>query len=303
LPSGRVIKDGDIMETKFETDIGIKEVKEEERSFIAWASKGTLDRDQEIIDPSGWDLTNYNKNKVVALNHVYFLPVAKAQWIKPDPKDVPIGLLFKPIYAKTLLGDDVFYLYKEEFMSGFSVGFDPKEWEVDGQIFTKSLNGDFAIWQKGYVEQKRKKPRCKYLKQELLEVSCVMIPAHPDALVESRKHIKSPELTEYIDEMINKSRKPMIPVEIDYKQKYIDSLEIISEQAQAILKKQKDADVIDSQDFDDNIAIDDDDIDLDDLLGSDGDALAESGNVSEVELVEMLAGSGDDAVDFNLEDY
>jgi hypothetical protein len=103
--------------------------------------------------------------------------------------------------------------------------------------------------------------------------------------------------------MINKSRKPMIPVEIDYKQKYIDSLEIISEQAQAILKKQKDADVIDSQDFDDNIVIDDDDIDLDDLLGSDGDALAESGNVSEVELVEMLAGSGDDAVDFNLEDY
>jgi phage head maturation protease len=344
LPSGRVIKDGDIMAKliyKFITDASIKQVNENERSFTAWASRSSIDRDDEEIDASGWITKDYRKNPIVPLFHDYWqFPVAKSLWEKAEPKDNPIGLMFKPQFAETMLGMETFYLYKEGFMNAFSVGFDPMEWmDSDGELHSREKDGEFGIWQKGYIEQKKKKPRCKFLKQVLLEISGVLVPAHPDALVETRSHIKSPELTKYIDDMINKSRKPMISfTKANLSPDQISDIWKKSTEIQTIMKevgmklgyvvinpnrievsdseyepddvrmmgakpdKQKDADVIDSQDFDDGI-IDDDNIDLDELLGSDGDALADSGDISEVELVEMLAGSGDDAVDFNLEDY
>jgi phage head maturation protease len=281
---------------KFITEANIKQVNEDERSFTAWASRSSIDRDDEEIDASGWITKDYRKNPVVPLFHDYGkFPIAKSAWEKPDPKDNPIGLLFKPIFADTMLGQETFYLYKEGFMNAFSVGFDPWEWlDSDGELHSREKDGEFGIWLKGYIEQKRKKPRCKFLKQKLLEISGVLVPAHPDALVETRSHIKTPELSKYIDEMINKSRKPMIPVEIDYKQKYFDSLEIISEQAQAILKNTKDADVIDSQDFDDGIVIDDDDIDLDEGIEVEVDALGGTGDISDI-VVEISGDAGDDA--------
>lgn len=194
---------------KFITDIGLKGVNEEERSFVAWASKGTLDRDDEIIDPAGWQLQNFKKNPVIPLFHNYSgFPVAKSIWTKQEPKDKPIGILFKPQFAETALGMEAFYLYQNGYMNAFSVGFDPVEWEADGQQYSKAKDGDFAIWCKGYEQQKKKKPRCKYLKQDLLEISGVLVPAHPDALIEARSHVSTPELTKYLDMMIEKQSEP-----------------------------------------------------------------------------------------------
>ncbi len=293
------IKDGDDMAEiyKYFSESVIKGIDENERTLIAWASKSTIDRDGEVLDASGWVTKEFRSNPVVPLFHDYHnFPMAKSQWEKPDPKDNPIGLLFKPEFAKTQLGDEAFYLYSNGFMNAFSVGFDPLIWEVDGEIYDREKDGSYIIWQKGYIEQKKKKPRCKYLKQILLEISGVLVPANAEALVETRKHVKTPELSNYLDDMIAKERIPMIPVEIDYKQKYIESLEIIRDQA---LELKKHIDINASDDL--SIEIDDvEDIDLDIILGgslsgSDGDALAEGGDVSEIDLVEMLAGSGDDA--------
>jgi len=193
---------------KFITDSEIKDFNDTERSFVAWASKASIDRQGEEIDPSGWLLKNYRKNPVVPLFHDYMrFPIAKSLWEKVSPKDNPIGLLFKPQFAETEIGQEAFYLYKEGFMSAFSVGFDPLEWiDGDGRSYAKAVDGEFGIWQKDYIQKKNKKPRCRYTKQELLEISGVLVPAHPEALIEARGIVKTKELAEYLDSLIITSK-------------------------------------------------------------------------------------------------
>jgi phage head maturation protease len=193
---------------KFITDSETKDFNDTERSFVAWASKASIDRQDEEIDPSGWLLKNYRNNPVVPLFHDYMrFPIAKSLWEKVSPKDNPVGLLFKPQFAETDIGQEAYYLYKEGFMSAFSVGFDPLEWiDGDGRSYTKDVDGEFGIWQKDYIKQKKKKPRCRYIKQELLEISGVLVPAHPEALIEARGIVKTKELSEYLDMLITKEQ-------------------------------------------------------------------------------------------------
>ena len=90
----------------------IKDVDEEERSLVAYASTEVVDRDGEILKASGARLENYRKNPVVLWAHGrYQLPIGKALWIKVDDN----GLLFKPQFARTNFADEVFYLFREGF--------------------------------------------------------------------------------------------------------------------------------------------------------------------------------------------
>ena len=212
---------------KFITDSETKDFNDTERSFVAWASKSSIDRQEDEIEPSGWLLKNYRKNPVVPLFHDYMrFPIAKSLWEKVSPKDSPVGLLFKPQFAETDIGQEAYYLYKEGFMSAFSVGFDPLEWiDRDGRSYAKDIDGEFGIWQKDYIQKKNKKPRCRYTKQELLEISGVLVPAHPEALIEARGIVKTKELSEYLDSLIITSKEDLSEKdkwldEIDYQKPY-----------------------------------------------------------------------------------
>lgn len=175
----------------------IKGFNDEERSFTAWASKESIDRDRESLKASGWDLRNFKKNPVVPLFHEYRTPpVAKALWTKIVDGD---GLLFKPQFADTAAGNETYYLYREGFMNAFSVGFEPKEWTDAKPEDTKS-------------------PRRTYTKQELLEISCVVVPAHPEALVEALESglIKTQQMKDWFNRFIietkeNTKQKGVIP--------------------------------------------------------------------------------------------
>lgn len=194
---------------KYLTNIEIKSINDDERSFVAWATKSSLDRQDEEIDANGWELKNYKNNPVIPLFHDYGqFPVAKALWVKPDPKDKPIGLLFKPQFAETELGVEAYYLYKNGYMNAFSVGFDPLEWESGGQTYSKAKDGSFDIWQKDFIQKKKRKPRCKFIKQELLEISGVVVPAHPEALVEARAFVKNPLLKSYLNNIEKQMATP-----------------------------------------------------------------------------------------------
>lgn len=206
---------------KFNIEANADKFNDSEQSFIAWASKSSIDRQEEEIDADGWEKANYEKNPVVPLFHDYTrFPIAKADWVKKSPRVNPEGLLFKPIFAKTEIGQEAYYLYKEGFMNAFSVGFDPLEWQLDGEdkIYSKSIDGEFGTWHKDYVQKKRKKPKCRYLKQELLEISGVLVPAHPDALIEARGFVKTKELSEYLDSLIIKNNTWL--EELDHEKPY-----------------------------------------------------------------------------------
>lgn len=234
-------------------EVEIERFNDKDMSFIAWASKGTLDRDNELIDPSGWDLDNYNRNPIVPCFHDYNkFPVAKSLWTKTYPDINPEGLKFKPKFANTPIGKETYYLYREGFMNAFSVGFKPKE----------SVEGKDA-----------KAPKRKFTKQELLEISCVLVPCNPDALVEALHSgiVKTKELTEWFNKLIIETKQVESENE-NYDSYTIKTVELESRITllEQEIKTLKEANTIDASEFEDDtidIELDDQDtieIDLDD---------------------------------------
>ncbi len=140
-------------------EIDTKSFNDDERSFVAWASKPVVDRDDELIQAGAWDLKNYRKNPILFWAHDYTkFPVGKAMWVKEDAE----GLKFKPSFASTAAGQELYQLYKEDVLKAFSVGFLPRE---------------------GVKGKKEGDPSHTYTNVELLEISCVGVPSCPDALV------------------------------------------------------------------------------------------------------------------------
>ena len=136
-----------------------------EGTIVGWGSKPTIDRDKELIESSARKLDNYRKNPVVLLCHNYSAPpVGKCLWVKSSPQ----GLRFKAQFAKTERGKECYELYKDGIMNAFSVGFKPRQGGV--------IDNPTDVKYKG----------CKrvFTDVELMEISCVPVPANSDALVE-----------------------------------------------------------------------------------------------------------------------
>lgn len=147
-------------------DFEVGQVDEEARTFWAVASTGAVDRQGDTIDASGWDTTNFMKNPVIPWAHDYSAPpVAKALEVKVEANN----LLFKaqfPGPEEYAFADTIYKLYKGGYLRAFSVGFAP----VQSQAATRELGG-------------RTIEGTHYLQQELYEISCVTLPANPEALV------------------------------------------------------------------------------------------------------------------------
>ncbi|MFQ5834317.1 MAG: HK97 family phage prohead protease [bacterium] len=144
-------------------DSKIKDIDERNRTFLAIASTEDKDRDGDIIQQSGWDLRNYEKNPVVLWAHRHTdLPIAKAEKIKVEDNK----LVFKPkfaTYEEYPFADTVFKLYKGGFINSFSVGFQPKE--------SEPLDEDNLFSGR------------RIIKQELLEISGLPLPSNPSARI------------------------------------------------------------------------------------------------------------------------
>ena len=137
----------------------IKDIDENERTITAFISTEALDRQNDVMVASGAQLSNYKRNPVVLWAHQYATPpIGRNLWIK-RPKDKP-GLLAKTQFANTEFADEIFQLYKEQFLNAWSVGFVPLETKdaEDGG------NGR------------------RIEKWDLLEYSAVPVPANPEAL-------------------------------------------------------------------------------------------------------------------------
>lgn len=132
---------------------------------------GNLDRHGDMVNPDGWVLENFLKNPVIFVNHMSWkLPVGKAI----EVRKLENGLEFDIQFAKgTQEADEVWALVEQKIMQAWSVGFIVLEWGRAGDAYT-------------------------IMKQELLELSIVGLPANPDAM--SPKQAKSLKaLQEYIE--------------------------------------------------------------------------------------------------------
>lgn len=126
------------------------------------ASDNTVDRYNEVIDQAGWDLDNFRRSPVIADCHNYGTIaniLGKALSIQ-----VTDGKLVNRVEfcVDNPMGNMAWKMAKGGFLKSQSVGFIPQEW----------TNGN-ATGQ----------PDRTYTKQELLEVSMVVVPANPGATV------------------------------------------------------------------------------------------------------------------------
>jgi len=147
--------------SELESEIDVKE-ENGARIINMVGSAQSEDRLGDIINQDGWELANYKKNPVVLWGHQYRTPaIARSRETKVENKKLVFLLDFPPegVYE---LSDLVFNLYKYKILRASSVGFLPKDYK-----FRKDDKG------------------IHFLVQELLELSCVNVPAHPAALAAS----------------------------------------------------------------------------------------------------------------------
>jgi HK97 family phage prohead protease len=154
-------------------NVEIKELDESTKSFWATASTENPDRDNDVIRVDGWDLKNYRLNPVGLFAHNYFEhPHFKTETIKVDKKSK--SLVFKPVFDTHDRALITWNQFKNGFLTSFSVGFRPTE---------SNFRDPENLWEGGR----------EFTKQELLEISAVPVPAHPDARINMDGFILEPD--------------------------------------------------------------------------------------------------------------
>ena len=162
-------------------DARLDDVAPKARTAIFVITTDAVDRDREVVVPSGLDLKNYLRNPIVpAVHDQNRWPVGKSQWIKPYNRDRELRALVR--FAESREAEEVWQLVKDDFVNGASIGFNP-DYSASGPPT------DSEIREKGYW----KDARTIYRKAELLEWSIVPLPCNPEALkVAVSKGIKLP---------------------------------------------------------------------------------------------------------------
>jgi HK97 family phage prohead protease len=126
-------------------------------------STAHVDRDKDIIHPGGWKLMQYRKNPVVLWAHqTTEPPVAKSLEERVDKGKLTSVALFTPKDLNPF-GHMIGEMYAKGFLRAVSVGFQGLNWS--------------------YAKEKERAGGMDFHEQELLEYSCVPVPANPEALL------------------------------------------------------------------------------------------------------------------------
>ena len=126
------------------------------------ASDDTLDRYDEVIDAKGWDLTNYKRNPVFQNSHKYGdIAFTLGKSLVTEVRGNALVQRIEFAVDINPMAKLAYDLYRGGFLNAVSVGFIPLDWQDGG----------------GANKYAR-----KFIKQELLELSAVSIPANPNAL-------------------------------------------------------------------------------------------------------------------------
>ena len=141
------------------------EVATASRTISFVCSTDAVDRDSDTIKQSGWKLNSFLRNPVILWAHDSgSFPIAKARNVRVAGGALRADFQFVPadIPLAGPVAECAYQLYTRGFLSAVSVGFLPTDW----------------------AEQPNAAGGFDFLRQELLEVSCVPIPSNPEALMD-----------------------------------------------------------------------------------------------------------------------
>lgn len=157
-----------------------KAINQETREIDFIASTAAYDRVGDSIDQNGWELGNYLKNPVVLYGHDYSgFPIGKASRIEVRSGQLVIRIQFAT-REQNPDAEVAYQLAMGGFLNAVSVGFIPKEWSYRNETDGRPSGMDIT-------------------RAELLEVSVVPVPCHPDAIVQARGlGFKSEQLEKFL---------------------------------------------------------------------------------------------------------
>jgi HK97 family phage prohead protease len=169
---------------------------EDNRIVKVVISTKDVDRDGDVVEPKGADLTNYRKNPVVLFNHDYEHPVARCSDIQIKNDRIEATVKF-PNASVSKKSDEVYGLIKEGVLNATSIGFSVKSYdylyEEPGNAKTRITGLHIKEW-------------------ELREFSIVSVPANPGALVIERMAKSDESVPVELDEK-EPDEHVVIPVE------------------------------------------------------------------------------------------
>lgn len=158
-------------------------VNEETRTIRYVWSDETVDRYGDIIRADGWDTAAFDGNPIALWMHNMDEPIGRGVDYGVEGTALVGGIKFAPQGASQR-SDEAWALAKAGVLQAVSVGFDPLErvWHDDEEKRAAMGLGKFGV---------------EYLRQSLLEISLVSIPANPSALqLALRPLIDSGELSD-----------------------------------------------------------------------------------------------------------
>jgi HK97 family phage prohead protease len=150
--------------------------EEGERAVVAMISTTAVDRDGDVVMPSGLDATNFNKLPTVLMMHDnHRLPVGRAEELQRAPNGIRAKaiMLDRPPSLPTNVEwepDTLLDLFRQGAPLGFSIGFRIQ----NARQATKRDRGRFGEDVRRIITE-----------WELLEFSIVPIPSNADAMVEA----------------------------------------------------------------------------------------------------------------------
>lgn len=146
--------------------------------FTAVITSETIDRDGEVLIPSGMNSKEFDRNPTLFWNHDYAEPVGKAVGpLKRKEREIVADFVFakRPDgYAGEFFPEVAAALVGQGIVSGVSVGYVPEEGgvrmatDIDRKKYGGSVSRIFSRW-------------------KLLEVSLAPLQANPEALITAVK--------------------------------------------------------------------------------------------------------------------
>jgi len=171
-------------------DSEVKAVDKEDKRIIEFTiSTARRDRDGDVIDPKGWNLSDYEKNPVVLWGHNPSIPpIGRATDVWMDNDKLKANAEFADVDVDPSgFSDTIYRMLKAGYLNATSVGFLPRELE-----FIKEEDDDGDMYITGL----------KFTKQDLLEFSVVGVPSNADALL-SDKNINVKPYKDFLEQALD----------------------------------------------------------------------------------------------------
>lgn len=154
----------------FRAQVRVKAVDAEQRRITAVASREMIDRDGEVVSLAALRaaMKEYMQNPVILASHTHRLADGRSPVVGKviDYTFTGRDLVITVEFAQTELGEEYWRLYKDKFQRAFSIGFIGRSAPVAEVVDGRRVR----VWKD----------------IELLEISCVAVPANPAALSKQR---------------------------------------------------------------------------------------------------------------------